>query len=406
MPNASENAHDPGDLEPFHAQRWIALERLRLVNRTLPVTLFVSIATASLLAALLRNAVPITHLVIWFVFGALVQGMRYLHHRKFMSLADADIDPGLWTTRLKIGTGLSGLFWGSAGAGLFPSGDLPHQVIITFALAGLSAGAMTSYAAIRRCYFLFVLPTILPIAVRMIMEGTEIHYTMAALTILFLGVIVRAAVETDRMINNVLTVRAENVELTRALRYQATHDPLVDLVNHREFTARLTTVARQAQQYRDPYALLFVDLDRFKEVNDTAGHAAGDEALRQIGQILKSCIRTHDTAARMGGDEFAVLLPACNRDRAIAIATRTHTAIAQFTFESGGRELRVGASIGVAYTDAGEHGADAMLRAADSACYAAKNNGRGRIEIRHADPDCSASGRFEISKLRRAARDR
>lgn len=403
MPHAPDKAVDPNELEPFDAQRWIALERLRLVNRTLPVTLFVSIATASLLAALLRNAVPMVLLIVWFAAGVAIQGMRYLHHRKFMSLEDADIDTALWTTRLKIGTGLSGVFWGFAGAGLFPSGDLPNQVIITFALVGLSAGAMTSYAPIRRCYFLFVLPAIVPAAMRMALEGTETHYTMALLAALFLGVIIRAAVETDRMINNVLTVRAENVELTRALRYQATHDALVDLVNHREFNARLSTVARQATQYREPYALLFVDLDRFKEVNDTAGHAMGDEALRRIGQILKSCIRTHDTAARMGGDEFAILLPSCNRARAVAIATRIHTAIDHFTLEAGDRQLRVGASIGVAYTDAGEHGADAMLRAADSACYAAKNNGRGRVEIRHADPDCSASGRFEISRLRNDA---
>jgi diguanylate cyclase (GGDEF)-like protein len=381
--------------------RWIAIERLRLVYANLPATLAVSIASACLLALLLRDVVPWPALIAWFCVGALITWNRYRHFRQFRQLSDEALDTAIWTSRLSVGAALSGVFWGSAGVLLFPAGDLPHQVIIMFVLAGLSAAAMTSYASIRHCYFLFVLPMLLPVAVRMALEGTEIHYTMSLLILLGLGVVVRSASVTDRMINNVLKVRAENAELTRALQHQATHDALVDLVNHREFNARLQQVAQASARLREPYALLFIDLDRFKEINDNGGHAAGDETLRRVGHILKTNIRAHDTAARLGGDEFAILLPRCPRQPAEQIASRVLAAIQNFALDwRGGKRFAVGASIGVAYTDAGEHDASTMLRAADAACYAAKNEGRGRIHVHHADPLYEASGRFEISKLK------
>jgi diguanylate cyclase (GGDEF)-like protein len=386
----------------FDASRWMEIERLRLVHANLPVTLVVSVASAAILALTLRGVVSQLQLVLWFCVGAAVSFLRYVHYRQLKRLADDALDIGHWRRRVEVGAALSGAFWGFAGGVLFPPDDLPHQLFIGFVLAGLSAGAMTSYSAIRRCYFLFVLPAILPIVVRMLFEDGDIQRSMAVLTLLFLGVVVRAASETDRMIGNVLKVRAENVELTQALHHEATHDALVDLVNHREFNQRLKAVAKAAARNREPYALLFVDLDHFKEINDTGGHAAGDETLRRVGRILKAQIRATDTAARMGGDEFAILLPHCPRARAEEVARSILAAIEDFALHwEGGKFFRVGASIGVAYTDAGEHDASAVLRAADSACYAAKNNGRGRIEVYHADPMYEASGRFQLMELRK-----
>lgn len=385
----------------FDGTRWMELERLRLVYANLPVTLIVSVASALILAWLLRQVVAPAELLAWFGVGCVITLLRFLLYRRFRQLSDDAVDAALWRKRLSVGTAASGLFWGYAGIGLFPPGDLAHQVVITFVLAGLSAGAMTSYSAIRGTYLCFVLPAILPVALRMALEHSEIHYSMSVLTLLFLGVVVRAAIETDRMIGNVLKVRAENAELTLALHHDATHDALVDLVNHREFNNRLSVIARDAARNREPYALLFVDLDHFKQINDTGGHAAGDETLRRIGHILKSQIRASDTAARMGGDEFAIILHRCPRQRAEQVARQILVAIEEFALHwEGGKFFRVGASIGIAYTDAGEHDAAAVLRAADSACYAAKKNGRGRIEIYHADPIYEASGRFQLSELR------
>lgn len=386
--------------ENFDATRWIDGERLRLVYANLPVVLMMSVGCACVLAVLLRETVSRTVLVSWLGAGMLISWLRYLDYRWFKQLPDEVPDPRGWSRRAMLGAAVSGLWWGSAAAVLFPVGDFAHQIFINFLLAGISAGAMTSYAAMRRCYFLFVLPAILPMAVRMALQGTEINDWLTILTLLYLGVVLRSAVQTDRMIGNVLKVRAENVELTQALRHQATHDALVELPNYREFNTRLASVAESSAKLREPYALLFIDLDRFKEINDTGGHAAGDETLRRVGSLLKQHLRAKDTAARMGGDEFAVLIPGCPPHRAEKVAEKILADIEKFTLPwEDGKCFRVGASIGVAYSEGGKHDAAAVLRAADSACYAAKTGGRGRIEIHRADVNYESSGRFEISKF-------
>ena len=289
----------------FDAARWIEVERLRLVYSNLPVTLMVSMACAGILAALLGQVISWMRLLAWVSAGVLISCLRYRRYRQFRQLPNEALDSGLWSRRALVGTGLAGMFWGSSALVLFP-GDLPHQVAIAFVLAGLCAGAMTSYAALPRCYVMFVLPALLPIAFRMALQGTAIHNWMALLILLFLGGVLRVSLETGRMIGNVLKVRLENFQLTKALRHHATHDALVDLPNHREFNTRLSSVAQSCAQRREPFALLFIDLDRFKEINDKGGHAAGDEALRRIGHLLKTHLRPNDTGARVGGDEFAV----------------------------------------------------------------------------------------------------
>jgi diguanylate cyclase (GGDEF)-like protein len=205
----------------------------------------------------------------------------------------------------------------------------------------------------------------------------------------------------ENMIGTVLELRSANLELTRALQHEATHDALVDLVNYREFHARLLRVAANAAQRKQPYALLFVDLDHFKQINDSGGHAAGDEALRRVGALLKSHVRSVDTAARMGGDEFAVLLAGCPRERAEQIARNILSAVQKLELHWEERTFRVGASIGVAYTNAGEYDSATVLRAADSACYSAKHSGRDRIEVYHAEPKYEASGRFNLEDFRK-----
>lgn len=387
--------------ENFDATSWAEVERLRLVFSNLPVTLAVSVASAFILAGLLRGAIPGITLIVWLAAGMGISSLRYLRYRQFRRMPDDVLDTRIWKRRAILGSGLSGLFWGSSALVLFPAGDLPRQVLVTFVLAGLSAGAMTAYAAIRQCYFAFVLPTVVPVAVRMALSSTQIHHGMAMLTVLFLGVVIRSAIETDRTIVNVLKIRAENVQLTKELRHQATHDALVNLPNQREFSARLASAARSCARSREPYALLFIDLDRFKEINDTGGHAAGDETLRRIAHLLREHLRPTDTAARLGGDEFAVLLPGTPREYAERVARRILAAIEGFALQwEGGRTFQVSASIGLAYSEFGGHDSDALLRAADAACYAAKTGGRGRVEIYRADQDHEPSGRFEISRLR------
>jgi diguanylate cyclase (GGDEF)-like protein len=361
-------------------QQWIDTERLRLAFSNVPTTMVMSCASAGVFAFIIATAESRVGLAAWFVLTVAIAVARYLVCRRFMALAGGTTPTALWRRRLDIGTAVSGLCWGFGGVYFYPP-DLPHQVYLMFVVAGISAAAMTSYAAFRRTYFLFVLPVCVPVVLRNFAEGTQMHYGMAVLIVMYLVVLARSATAIELMIANVLRVRAENAELTKALHHEATHDALVDLFNYREFHARLAALATSSTANRQPYALLFIDLDHFKTINDTAGHAAGDETLRRVGQLIRSQLRSTDTAARMGGDEFAVLLPLCPRERAAQIGANILAAVRNFTLDWEGREFRVGASIGVAFTRAGELDAASVLRGADAACYAAKKNGRNRVEV-------------------------
>jgi len=163
--------------------------------------------------------------------------------------------------------------------------------------------------------------------------------------------------------------------------YHATHDSLTNLVNRREFETRLAVAFETAKQGQATHALLYMDLDQFKVVNDTCGHIAGDELLRQIGALLEREVRSTDTLARLGGDEFGVLLQSCNGERAVTIAEKLHEVIQSFRFAWEDQNFVLGVSIGI--VEITEHSVDLadLLADADAACYAAKESGRNRVHL-------------------------
>ncbi|MDH3712457.1 MAG: EAL domain-containing protein [Gammaproteobacteria bacterium] len=176
----------------------------------------------------------------------------------------------------------------------------------------------------------------------------------------------------------------EAYNLSRQLSYQASHDALTGLVNRAEFERRLQESLEHLRVTPSSHALCYLDLDQFKLINDTCGHAAGDELLRQISAVLQQKVRRSDTLARLGGDEFAILMENCTIGKATEVADSVRHAIEEFQFLWDGKIFTVGVSIGVVpIRNDGERFED-LLRAADSACYAAKDNGRNRVHIYHA----------------------
>ncbi|HEY8053072.1 MAG TPA: PAS domain S-box protein [Steroidobacteraceae bacterium] len=169
--------------------------------------------------------------------------------------------------------------------------------------------------------------------------------------------------------------------LKRALSWQASHDALTGLINRREFDNRLHTALLAAQREEGAYALLYIDLDQFKVINDTCGHQAGDRLLRDVTGLLQTRVRTSDTIARLGGDEFGVLLEGCTPEQAVRIADGVRQGIRDFRFVWGANTLSVGASIGVVQITAETENAASVMSAADIACYAAKDAGRNRIHV-------------------------
>ncbi|HLB30933.1 MAG TPA: EAL domain-containing protein, partial [Gammaproteobacteria bacterium] len=192
-------------------------------------------------------------------------------------------------------------------------------------------------------------------------------------------------------------------DLSLQLSYQAAYDPLTGLVNRREFENRLSRFIKSAGVNGVEHAMCFLDLDQFKVINDTCGHIAGDELLRQLGQILKSHIRKIDTLARLGGDEFAVLLLNCSISEGRRVADAIREAVQQYRFLWENNSFSVGVSIGLVPIDQPDEDLTEIMRRADTACYQAKENGRNRIYVYHADDVEMAQRHGEMQWVSRIA---
>lgn len=171
------------------------------------------------------------------------------------------------------------------------------------------------------------------------------------------------------------------------IHFQATHDELTKLVNRKEFNHRLEEAFNTARDNHENHALCFLDLDKFKTVNDSCGHKAGDELLIQLTRIIKDNIRSHDTLARIGGDEFGLLLEGCSLEKAIEIAEGVVGLIKNYEFNWQHKKFHVGVSIGLVMIDHNTEDIEIALSQADIACYAAKDMGRNQVHIHGLDDE-------------------
>jgi diguanylate cyclase (GGDEF)-like protein/PAS domain S-box-containing protein len=192
--------------------------------------------------------------------------------------------------------------------------------------------------------------------------------------------------------------------LAREMSYQASHDALTGLVNRAEFERRLEAALDSARGEAVSHVVCYLDLDRFKLVNDTAGHIAGDNLLREISSLIKQRLRDSDTVARVGGDEFAMLLAGCPVDKARQIADDVCQSVASQRFSWQDHTFDVGVSVGLVEVNKDSGSAESVLSAADSACYVAKQQGRGRIHVYSSRDEVVARERGEIQWLQRLQR--
>jgi diguanylate cyclase (GGDEF)-like protein/PAS domain S-box-containing protein len=189
--------------------------------------------------------------------------------------------------------------------------------------------------------------------------------------------------------------------LTRRMSYQATHDPLTGLINRREFERRLDEAMDDAHTEEAVHMLFYMDLDRFKAVNDSCGHLAGDNMLREVASLIKEQVRDSDFVGRLRGDEFGALLIGCPIDKARQLASDICNAIADYRFVWKDKIFNIGISIGLVEISHISGTLQDVMSAADSACYVAKQEGRGKVHVYSARDEAVARERGEIQWLRR-----
>ncbi len=213
--------------------------------------------------------------------------------------------------------------------------------------------------------------------------GRDLRLTSAAGDLVIEFTLTALMEPPGRPVGTVAVLRnvTEERRLASAMSYQATHDALTGLVNRLEFERRLQRILQNAQSTRTEHAMCYLDLDQFKVINDTCGHSAGDELLRQIGVTLRDAVRKRDTVARLGGDEFAVLMEHCTLQQARRVAGEVREKIAEYRFRWNEKVFGLGVSIGLVQVTDASGSVASVLKNADAACYVAKEQGRNRVHV-------------------------
>jgi diguanylate cyclase (GGDEF)-like protein len=280
----------------------------------------------------------------------------------------------------------------SISVGLVLPGILAHAMVqVSDAATGMAKGAMASFSN-----------ALLALG-RGDLDAAHARVDVVPVT-------VHSGDEVGEMARSINTLQREiasaagSLDQAREELRQARHDALTGLITRREFERRLEAALARARRHPAPYTLLYLDLDHFKVVNDTCGHAAGDELLRQITGVLRAAIRNRDSVARLGGDEFAVLLENCAQQPGERIAQDLLQTIQAYSFAWEDKMFKVGASIGLVAFKDGSVGLLELMRAADDACYVAKKNGRNRIHISQPTNDDLAARRGELDWVARLRR--
>lgn len=494
-------------------------EQVRLLYRNAPLAYSATVINGAILALVQSAHIAVSTLSIWYGSLLLVTAMRALTLWRYADNHPGPGDARFWNLIYVGGAGLAGMVWGSAALLLFPTDSIAHQVFVAFVLAGMAAGGMTVLAPKMEACLAFLLPELLPLALRYLTLKSTLQMSMGFLTLVFLIGMILSALNFHRAIRASLYLRFDKQELeaeieqrhsveeelfqekdrlqttlssigegvalvdaagridylnpaaeqlcgwscqhavhrparevfdsvdnqnrriatamedslhsaaqvkkqstlfckngnkhiieevatplydrhskvvgavsvfrdvtevqqqTEELAYAAAHDPLTGLPNRNLLKDRARQAIARAQRKHESFALLFLDLDRFKEVNDSMGHASGDALLLDVAKRLTSCVREEDTIARLGGDEFVVLLDGPTQAGQVKAVAEKILHTLREPYQLGTQSTRISVSIGSSWYPVDGLDTESLLTHADSAMYRAKQEGRDRISM-------------------------
>jgi diguanylate cyclase (GGDEF)-like protein len=301
---------------------------------------------------------------------------------------------------------LVGLAWGSLPLLAMPDGrHVELRIAYLLFIAGISATFVVGAAARRLYYWVSQVPLVAPGAIVYMQSSDKVTRLLGVSILVYFAVMTALHRDVHGLVLSELTLRQQNEVANERLSFEATHDSLTGLANRAAFIGRLNDEFEAARGSRPHVAVLYIDVDRFKTVNDSLGHALGDQLLVEIAARMRRVLDDGALLARFGGDEFTVLLPrATSRRVAAAVAARLAAAFTE-PFRLGERLLEVSASIGVAVAGAGAATPEALLSQADAAQYRAKEAGRNRVEIFDAELRKALRQRLDDEQRARRAID-
>lgn len=383
-------------------------------------------------------------LLAWVVASLVILGLRYGLMKAYQRRTPDAKDALRWAQWFTLTALASGLLWGAAGWAFFIPDNAALQVFLYTSLVGLAAGSIIVTSYWLPAYFAFAVPAIGISALRLLIEGGVEYTSLAALMVMFLVIITRVARVQHAAGRSLVRLRDENVDLVgrlsaekaaveaanreldqrvrdrtaelleevevrkaaeHRLEHLAHHDPLTGLPNRLAFGHQLDRAIAQASRRQRRLALLFIDLDRFKEVNDSAGHNVGDRLLQAVAERLAYNLRLSDSLSRLGGDEFVCLLEDVVDGREAMRVADKMLALLAATFDVAGHEVHLSASIGICLFPEDGTDREALVRNADTAMFRAKADGRGRAHFYTPAMTESARRRLQMDAALRRARE-
>ncbi len=342
---------------------------------------------AVMLVVIFGHAVPVAGMAEWAATVTVVTGVTVWSSELYLRRRRLGQPVGRWPAG-PITAGLCGLAWASLPLFVFPTTDhYDLRAIYLIVLCAISAVNAVGTAACRSYFFPFQLALLVPIVVVCLMADDRATQLLGAVTPVFLLVMIVMHQEVHTLVLSELNLRERNLEANQELRTLNTQlgeialrDDLTQSANRVAFVDALANALSDARRVPGLVGVVFLDLDRFKVVNDSLGHQAGDELLVQVAMRIRGVLRETDILARMGGDEFTVLLRGLRRpEEGLEAARRIHRTFEE-PFAIAGRSVVVTASVGVTTGDRAEDGPQDLLYQADRAQYQAKENGRNRVE--------------------------
>ncbi len=355
--------------------RLVLADKLQLLYQQSFPAIFASLFTGILVCAALWQVQDHHLLLTWYgilAFSAVIRGLLFIRYW----YANPDREDVLrWEKPYFISLLASSLTWGIGAVLIVPAHSLLHQVVVFLFLVGMAGGAIAVYSAHRLMTLATICCVLLPMSIWFLFQWQLISLLLALGTMLFLVTVVKAGAVLSLAMDQSFRLGHELEAARAAAEHRAHRDALTGLYNRRAFYElghdMLLSVGDGVM------AMIVADLDYFKRVNDTWGHPAGDRVLAGVGEIYLGSLRNDDLCARLGGEEFGVLLRVDNLKQACGIAEELRLCLENTGIDCGKEKLFVTASFGVA---AGGDSLDELFHEADAALYLAKENGRNRVE--------------------------
>lgn len=356
----------------------VRADRLQQLFRQSFPAVFGSFLGAVMLCWLCWGRVGYDVIIAWLGLLAAATVLRLAVFTGFFRSAPSQRAPQRWEPRYWATLVLSAGVWGGGALAMMPAGDLLTQALVMLFTVGMSVGAVASYSAYRSMTLAAIALVLLPCSLWLLMQPSKLQFGTAVAALLFAAVVVLSSFKLSDALERAFRLSREMECAHQISILAAQTDELTGLNNRRAFFDQ----AQQAFQYcaseQLPVCVLMLDLDHFKQINDTYGHHIGDQVLAQIGSVMRTHFREVDVSGRVGGEEFAILLPDTSLRAATDIAQRFVEAIAGLKAEPA---HLITASLGVACAPSGHADLQYLLNSADQALYQAKALGRNQVAV-------------------------